>query len=87
MSPGLSLTTRSTPAAPAGHHVRSSDATGPKGARRPAGVLHAYDNNPNHHTTACGLSSHGLYWFGRIPFDPTLHGACRACIEALRQAA
>lgn len=87
MTPGLIPTGPATPPAPAGAHVRSSHAHGPKGDRQPAGTLHAFDNNPRATTTACGLSAHGLYWFGRITFDPTLHRACRACVAALRAVA
>jgi hypothetical protein len=49
-------------------YVMSTEATGPRDHRRPAGVIHAAPTtHPPVHTTYCGQSG-GLFWFGHVDF-------------------
>lgn len=66
----------------------STDATGPRGDRRPAGVIHAAPaTHPPVNTTFCG-QAHGLFWFGHVDFwaETEPAGRCPACLDAIAAA-
>lgn len=66
-------------------YVMSTEATGPRDDRRPAGVIHAAPTtHPPVHTTYCGQAE-GLFWFGHVDFHDLDVGAgtgrrCAACV-------
>jgi hypothetical protein len=63
--------------------VMSTEATGPRHDRRPAGVLHAAPStHPPTNTTFCGQAN-GLYWFGGVAFAGVAGTKCAACLEAV----
>jgi hypothetical protein len=63
--------------------VMSSEAVGPRGARRPAGLLHAAPRTtPAVNRTFCGLIS--LYWFGDVDFETADGERCPECLAHLR---
>jgi hypothetical protein len=64
-------------------YVMSTEATGPRDDRRPAGLIHAAPSTyPPSHTTFCG-GSHGLFWFGHVDFRTVTAGRCAECITAV----
>lgn len=69
-------------------YVMSTEATGPRDHRQPAGVIHAAPTtHPPVHTTYCGRSG-GLFWFGHVDFhavDPVDGEGqrCPRCVDAL----
>lgn len=68
--------------------VMSTEATGPRSDRQPAGVIHAAPTtHPPVNTTFCGQAN-GLFWFGHVDFwadtDPT--SRCPACLDAIAEA-
>lgn len=68
-------------------YVMSTEATGPRGDRRPAGVIHAAPTtHPPVHRTFCG-QSHGLFWFGHVDFRAIEGVRCAACVAAVAEGA
>jgi hypothetical protein len=71
---------------PPATYVMSTQATGPRHDRRPAGVIHAAPTtHPPVHTTYCGQAD-GLFWFGHVDFREVgdLAGErCPDCLAAL----
>ena len=65
-------------------YVMSTEATGPRDDRRPAGDIHAAPStHPPVHTTFCGRSG-GLYWFGHVDFwSLGSEGRCEECLAII----
>lgn len=76
---------------PPATYVMSTEATGPRDDRRPAGVIHAAPaTHPPVHTTYCGQAN-GLFWFGHVDFHALDARAadgrrCAGCVAALAAA-
>ena len=67
-------------------YVMSTEATGPRDDRRPAGIIHAAPTtHPPVHTTYCGRSG-GLFWFGHVDFHAVSGEGerCARCVAALK---